>query len=81
MLVYKVYTFDMTNGYELIGILPERRKNPMRVTRDSVINWGRMLLDYDDDSTSIIFKPVRIDDSTARRVWVNLPLHKHLEMA
>jgi len=81
MLVYKIYTFDMTNGYELIGILPERRKNPTRITRDSVINWGRMLLDYDDKSTSIIFKPARIDSLTARMAWVNLPLYKHQDMA
>jgi len=43
MLVYRVYSFDMTNGYELIGILPERRGDLMRITRESVIKWGRML--------------------------------------
>ena len=81
MLVYRVYSFDMTNGYELIGILPERRKNPTRITRDSVINWGRTLLDCNGEGKSIIFKAVEIDSRTARRAWVNLPLHKHQKMA
>ena len=81
MLVYRVYSFDMTNGYELIGILPERRKNPTRITRDSVINWGRTLLDCNGKGKSIIFNAVEIDSRAARMAWVNLPLHKHQEMA
>jgi len=80
MVVYQVYSHDMINGYELIGVLPERRKNPMRITRESVINWGKTLLDYDGEGKSIIFKAVRIDSRTARMAWVNLPLHKHQEM-
>jgi hypothetical protein len=29
-----------------IGILPERRKNPIRITQASVINWGRKVIGY-----------------------------------
>jgi hypothetical protein len=61
MLVYELYTFSETKGYELIAILPERRKNPARITKDSVMNWGRMLSGDDGDSKGIFFKPVRID--------------------
>jgi len=61
MLVYELYALYETKGYELIGILPERRKNPARITRNSVINWGKMLLGDDVDSKDIFFKPVRID--------------------
>jgi hypothetical protein len=43
MLLYELYTFSETKGYELIAVLPERRKNPARITKNSVINWGRML--------------------------------------
>ncbi len=27
-------------GYQLIGILPERRENPERITQESVLNKG-----------------------------------------
>jgi hypothetical protein len=61
MLVYELYTFSETKGYELIAVLPERRKNPARITKNSVLNWGRILSGDDRDSKDIFFKPVRID--------------------
>ena len=41
MLAYEIYSFDGTTGYELIGVLPERRKDSARITRSSVLKWGR----------------------------------------
>jgi hypothetical protein len=61
MLVYELYAFNKTKGYELIGVLPERRKNPARITKNSVMNWAKMLSGDDVDSKDIFFKPVRID--------------------
>jgi hypothetical protein len=61
MLVYELYTFNKKKGYELIGVLQERRKNRARITKNSVMNWGKMLLGHNVDSKSIFFKPVRID--------------------
>jgi hypothetical protein len=66
MLAYEVYSFDNTDGYELIGILPERRKNPTRITRESVLNWGRMLLGGNAKGKSILFKEITIDIQTSR---------------
>jgi len=43
MVTYEVYSYDKMKGYELIGILPERRKDPKRITKESVLKWGRML--------------------------------------
>lgn len=40
MLVYKLYLFDKTKGYELIAILIERTKKEKRIIKDSVINRG-----------------------------------------
>jgi len=62
MLVYELYVFNKTKGYELIGALPERRKNPARITKNSVMNWGKMLLGEDVESKNIFFKPVRLED-------------------
>jgi len=62
MLVYEIYAFDKKKGYELIGALPERRKNRTRITNESVIRWGKMLFGDDADSKDIFFRPLRIDD-------------------
>ena len=70
MVAYEVYSFDNTNGYELIGLLPERRKNPTRITRESVLNWGKKLLGDNANGKSILFKQVEIDNDTGRIVWV-----------
>jgi hypothetical protein len=45
MVVYKFYLRDAIKGDIFLGALPERRKNPQRVseesTEESVIKWGR----------------------------------------
>jgi hypothetical protein len=61
MLVYELYVFNKTKGYELIGALPERRIDPKRITKNSVMNWVKRLSSDDVDSKDIFFKPVRID--------------------
>jgi len=61
MLAYELYTFNKTIGYELIGVLPERRKNPARITMNSVVNWVKTLSCDNVDSKNIFFKPVRLD--------------------
>ncbi len=63
MLAYEIYVLNRTKGYELIGILPERRKNPARITAKSVMNWGKMLLGEKVDSDNIFFKAVGINAS------------------
>ena len=73
MVAYEVYSYDKINGYELIGILPERRKDPKRITKESVLNWGRMLLGRREDGNSIVFKQMVIDDVTHQIVEVEEP--------
>lgn len=72
MLVYELYFFDKKKGYELIGVLPERRRDPARITRHSVINWGRGLLGANVSNRSVFFKRLTIDNFTGRVLWVNL---------
>jgi hypothetical protein len=40
MVGFELYCWRDPKGYELIGVLPERRNNPHRVTKESVLNWG-----------------------------------------
>ena len=41
MVGYEFYWHDPIKGYQLIGVLPERRRNPKRITKESVLNWGK----------------------------------------
>ncbi len=71
MVGYKVYLFDKTKGYELIAVLPERRKNEKRMTEESVINWGRTLLGDGLKGKDILFERVTINNIRERILWIN----------
>jgi hypothetical protein len=75
MLVYELYTFNINKGYELIGVLPEKRRNPTRITKESVIRWGRMLLSDDVDSKDIFLKPIEIESPRDGILWHDLSNH------
>jgi len=51
-------------GYQHIGTLPERRKNPARIIQESVMNWERRILDENIDSKDVFFITVTIDKSS-----------------
>jgi hypothetical protein len=59
MDAYEFYSYDPTKGYRLIGVLPERRENPERITRESVINWAKEMLGYNVDVNEIFFVKVK----------------------
>jgi hypothetical protein len=40
MVAYEFYWRDKAGKEHFIGILPERRKKPERITEASVLNWG-----------------------------------------
>ncbi len=48
----------------MIGILPERRKDPKRITKESVLKWGRMILGESADNKNIIIRQMAIDEIT-----------------
>jgi hypothetical protein len=75
MLAYELFSYDEKNGYNFIGILPERRRNPKRITKESVLNWGRMILGSNADGKKIFFKSVTIDDITGKTFEANLPFY------
>ncbi len=74
MVAYELYSFDDKNGIEFIGILPERRKNPKRITKDSILNWGRMILGNNGDHKKIFFKRIAIEDMLSN------PLRDHMSL-
>ncbi len=66
MVAYEFYWLDPRGGYQIIGVLPERRKNPERITHESVMRWGRDIFGTDFDSEDIFFIRVTIDKKTVR---------------
>jgi len=66
MLAYELYTFNKKKGYEIVGVLPERRNDPTRITEASITNWGKTLLGADVDSRNMFFRRVAIDGVSGR---------------
>ncbi len=44
MVAYEFYWCDEKAKEHCIGILPERRKIPERITQESILNWGWMVV-------------------------------------
>jgi len=66
MTAYEFYWRDAIEGYHLIGILPERRRIPERITRESIFNWGRIILGENLDPSNLSFVRVAIHENTGR---------------
>ncbi len=59
MVAYEFYWLNGEKKEHLIGILPERRKNPERITKESVLNWGWKVIGDDLEVGHIYF--VKVD--------------------
>ncbi len=66
MIVYKFYLRDAKNGDTFLGALPERRKNPVRITQESIINWGRTYFGKLGKDGDIFFVKTVIEKSEKR---------------
>ncbi len=66
MVGYELYWRDPVRGYQLIGVLPERRKNSKRITRESVLNFGKKYFGNKLDLNEMFFLEVEIDAMSLR---------------
>jgi len=66
MEAYEFYWLDPKGGYQIIGVLPERRKVSARVTQESIMRRGKNIFGKDFDSKDIFFIQVTIDEKTVR---------------
>jgi hypothetical protein len=66
MMTYEFYLRDPIKGYQLVGVLPERRKDPARITQESVVNWGRIYFGRNFEIKNVFFFQVRMDKNTGR---------------
>jgi hypothetical protein len=66
MVAYEFYLNDCEGNKSLMGILPERRKDPKRITQKSILRWGRMLLYDTADRRSFFFEKITINEYTGK---------------
>jgi hypothetical protein len=64
MVAYECYWHDPVKGYELVGVLPERRKNPERITQKSVMSWAEKILGDNLSTKDFYFSQVTINEYT-----------------
>jgi hypothetical protein len=64
MVAYEFYWHDEIKGYELLGVLPERRKTPARITEKSVLGWVDKVFGNKFSIKDIYFIQVTIHEDT-----------------
>jgi hypothetical protein len=64
MVAYEIYEHDLVKGYKPLGVLPERRKNLARITKRSIINWGRKFFEKNININGIFLFQLEIDINT-----------------
>ena len=67
MIAYEFYWRDPIKGYLRIGLQPERRKNPARITQESIINLARELIGDNADVKNIFFIKITKDENTGEK--------------
>jgi len=60
MCAYEFYYFDKTAKAHFITILQEKRENPLRISRESILNLGKKVIDDNADVTDIYFIQVEV---------------------
>jgi hypothetical protein len=66
VIAYEFYWLDPKGGYQIIGVLPERRKDSARVTEESIMQWGKTIFNKDFYPKDIFFIKVVMDQNTGR---------------
>lgn len=66
MLSYEFFCVDEIGEAHLIGIIPERRKHTERITKESVMQRGWMILGEGIDPNYFFVTQVIIDESSGR---------------
>lgn len=55
----KSFVYDMEESH-LLGILPERRKNPFRITQESIMKWAKLIVGDSVDINNIYFIQIEV---------------------
>jgi hypothetical protein len=69
MIVYTIYYFGENEDVHFIGFLPERRKNPERITQESILNFVTTILGHEVNDNKIFFFQVTLDERIGEILW------------
>lgn len=64
MVAYEIYFPDEVKGCELLGVLPERRKDTGRITEKSVLGWADKVFGNKFSIKDIYFIQITINENT-----------------
>ena len=59
---YKFYWYDDVDGYQFVRTMPERRKDPTRITDESIMGLARKVFGADADMGRILVVPISSDE-------------------
>jgi hypothetical protein len=71
MIAYDFYRRDEEGKAHFIWVLPERRKDAERITKESILNWGRKTVVDDKEAEHIFFIQVEIDEAQIEYLGLN----------
>jgi len=71
MITYDFYRRDGKGKAHFIWILPEKRKNKERITKESILNWGRKIIVDNEEAKDIFFIQVEIDEAQIEYLVLN----------
>ena len=60
MVAYEFYLVDAEEEFHLLGILPERRKDPLRITQESIKKWGKLVVGDSAEVDKIYFIQIEV---------------------
>jgi len=60
MVAYEFYLVDDVEEFHSLGILPERRKDPLRITQESIMKWGRLVVGDSVEVNKIYFIQIEV---------------------
>ncbi len=64
IVAFEFYLNDSGGNKNLLGILPEKRKDARRITQKSILRWGRMCLYDNADRRSLSYERVATNQYT-----------------
>jgi hypothetical protein len=66
MIAYEFYWIDKRGESHFFAILPERRKNPERITEKSIMKWGKMVLGGNQFYRNLYFIEVEVPQNSKK---------------
>jgi hypothetical protein len=66
MVAYAFYLFEGIEKIHFVVLLPEKRKNPKRITQESIFDYMRTILGKERDVDTLFFIEIELDEKIDR---------------